>query len=242
MQINVNFDVSLLDRARERYEKNLAYSAAQALNDTALEAQKRIRESLSVKFRLRKRDFMFRAIKMFAFANVGAARPYAELGIDDSKPRSFLNLFETGGQRLPYKGQSVAVPITGNAARPSIGDSISPAFTFQALRFTRGPITHAGRQVLAARRAKGIRKRKLGGQYYVWQGANRTFILSHTARLPYGGVFQRVGPKRDDIRLIYSFRKNIQIRQTLEFVRTAASAYDQTFKAAFVRRFYHLGR
>src|SRR5579859_1164330 len=217
MQINVAFDLSLLDKTQKRYEKNLAYSVAQALNDTALDAQKRIRESMRARFHLRRQDFMFRAIKMFAFAKVGAGRPYAELGIDN-KPRLLLALFQTGGERKPFKGSSVAVPITGGAARPGVDDSVRPEFTFQSLNFTKGPITKEGKQVLAARKAAHVRKRKLGGQYYVWQGAQRTFILPHTARAPNGGVFQRVGPKKDDLRLIYSFRRNVQVRKMLDFV------------------------
>lgn len=240
MQINVEFDLSLLDKARARYEKNLAYSVAQALNDTALDAQKRIRESLRVKFHLRKQDFMYRSIKMFAFANVGADRPYAELGVDN-KPRLLLSLLQTGGTRPAFKGQSVAVPITGGAARPGISDSVTPGFTFQALNFTRGPILASGRKELAARRAKGIRKRKLAGKYYVWQGAQRTFILQHTQRLPYGGVFQRTGPKRDDVRLIYAFRKNVQLRKMFDFIEIAQTTA-LTFKDNFVRRFYRLGK
>jgi hypothetical protein len=239
MQINVAFDLSLLDKTRQRYEKNLAYSVAQALNDTALDAQKRIRESMAAKFHLRKQDFMFRAIKMFAFAKVGADRPYAELGIDN-KPRLLLALFQSGGERKPFKGQSVAVPITGNAARPGISDSVTPAFTFQALGFVRGPVTQAGKEVLAARRAKHIRKRKLGGQYYVWQGAQRTFILPHSRSAPYGGVFQRIGPKKDDLRLIYSFRKNVQVRKMLDFVENSRASYDAVFQDAFVKRFFRL--
>jgi len=239
MRIDVNFDLSLLDREAKRYEKNLAFSTAQAINDAALEAQRRIRESLKRNFHLRKTDFMFRAVKIFAFANVGANRPFAELGIDN-KPRLMLSLYETGGARLPFKGASVAVPITGSAARPSMDAPVSDAFKFQSLNFRRAGPTAAGRAVLAARRAKHIHKRKLSGSYYYWQGDNRTFILSHTARSPFGGVFQRTGPKRDDIRLIYSFRRGVEIRKALDFIETSRETYQEVFADAFVRRFYRL--
>lgn len=240
MQISCTFDLSLLNRTAGNFERNLAYSTAQAINDTALEAQKRIRAGLRRTFHVRRGDFLDRSIKIFAFANARANRPFAELGIDN-KPRLMLSLYETGGVRQPFKGRSVAVPITGQAARPGIGDSVNPSFTFQALNFTRGPVTHAGRAILDARKAKKIRKRKLGGQYYVWRGNQRTFILQHTARAPYGGVFQRVGPGRDDIRLLYSFRKDVQIRKALDFIETTQATHEQLFRDRFVARFYRLG-
>lgn len=235
MQINVSFDLSLLDKTAKRYEQNLAYSAAQAINAAALEAQKRIREQMAAAFHLRKADFMMRSVKIFAFASVGRNRVYAELGIDN-KPRLLLSMFETGGQKAPWKGKNVAVPVTGQVARSSIAAPVNPSYTFQALHFQRGPIQHRG----ALHHAKGRHKGKLGGEYDVWQGANRTFILTATARAPFGGVFQRVGPRRDDIRLLYSFRANVTLRKALSVIETTQEVYQQVFADTFVKKFYRL--
>jgi ribosomal protein L34 len=239
MQINVDFDTSVLDKTAKRYEKNLAYSVAQSINAAALEAQKRVRAHLREVFHIRRGDFIDRTVKVFAFASVGKDRIYAEIGIDN-KPRLILSMFETGGTRLPFKGKGQAVPVTGQVARPNAAASVNPAYTFQALNFKRGPVTAHGRRVLSARRAKGINKRKLSGQYYVWQGANRTFILQATRRAPFGGVFQRVGPRRDDIRLIYSFKRTVALRKALAFVETSREAYERVFKDTFVQKFFRL--
>jgi hypothetical protein len=239
VRIDLRVDTSLLDKNAKRYAKNLAYSTAQALNDTAKEAQRRIREHLRVVFHVRKAQFLDRSIKIFAFANVQASRPYAEIGVDN-KPRFLLSLFEEGGARLPFVGRNVAVPVIGQAARPSVDDSVRPDLTFQALNFRKGPVTQAGRAVLAARKAVKNRKRKLAGSYYVWQGQQRTFILAASRRAPLGGVFQRTGPKRDDIRLIYSFRSSVRVSAALEFVQTSQVAFDEIFREAFFRRFYRL--
>jgi len=239
MQINVTLDTSALDKLAKRYDKNLAYSTAQALNATVLEAQKRIRAHMRQVFHVRRADFIDRSIKVFAFASVGQDRVYAEIGIDQ-KPRLLLSVYETGGQRVPFKGKSMAVPLTGGVARPSASASVNPSYTFQALHFQRGPITQQGRRILAARSAKGIRKQKLAGHYYVWKGANRTFILPATKRAPYGGVFQRVGPGRDDLRLIYSFRRAMQLRKVLEFVDITQQAYNDVFREVFFQKFYRL--
>lgn len=42
-----------------------------------------------------------------------------------------------GGVRPPAKGASVAVPITGEAARPTFGSLVTPALQFTPLRFRR---------------------------------------------------------------------------------------------------------
>jgi hypothetical protein len=242
MRVDCTVDTSLLDKNAKRYAKNLAYSTAQALNDTAKEAQRRIREHLRVVFHVRKAQFLDRTIKIFVFANVQASRPYLEIGVDSSKPRFLLAMFEKGGARLPFVGRNVAVPVVGQAARPSVEDSVRPDLAFQALNFRKGPVTQAGRAVLAARKAVKNRKRKLAGNYYVWQGQQRTFILTQTRRAPLGGVFQRVGPKRDDIRLIYSFRASVRIAAALDFVQTSKITFNDVFQEAFYRRFYRLNQ
>lgn len=244
MQINVRVDTSLLDKNAKRYAKNLAFSTAQALNDAAKDAQRQIRANLRERFHIRNAVFMDRTIKIFAFASVQSSRPFAEIGVDNSKKNLILSLFEDGGARLPFIGKNVAVPITGQAARPSVSDSVRPDLTFQALNFRRGPIvrTGAGANAWASQRAarkRGIRG-KLSNEYFVWQGDQRTFILFNTKRAPLGGVFQRVGPHRDDIRMLYSFKANVRLRAALDFVATTDTAFNNTFSEAFYRRFYRL--
>jgi hypothetical protein len=239
MQISLKVDTSILDKTMKRYAKNLAFSTAQALNDTAKEAQKRIRENLRARFHIRQAAFMDRTIKIFAFANARSNRPYVELGVDN-KQRLLLSIFEEGGARLPFVGKNVAIPITGQAARPGIDDSVRSEFTFSALNFRKSAITSQGRRILSARKHAGIRKRKLAGQYLIWQGDKRTFILPQTRRAPLGGVFQRVGPGKDDIRLIYSFKSNVRLKAALDFVSTTQQTLSDVFQESFYRRFYRL--
>lgn len=241
MKIDIKVDTSLLDKNAKRYAKNLAFSTAQALNDAAKEAQTRIRSNLRTQFHVRQPQFLDRSIKIFAFASATANRPYAEIGVDN-KPRLLLSIFEEGGARLPFVGKHVAVPITGQAARPSDADGVRPDFYFQALNFRKSKTTatKAGKAILAARRAAGIRKRKLGGEYLIWRGNQRTFILPHTRRAPLGGVFQRVGPGKDDIRLVYSFKSNVRLKAALNFIGTTERTFADLFNEAFYRRFYRL--
>lgn len=244
MQINVSVDTSVLDKNVKRYQKNLAFSTAQSINDVAKAAQSQIRMNLQQQFHIRNKTFMDRTIKIFAFASATANRPYAEIGVDNSKSRLILSMFEQGGARLPFVGKNVAIPVTGQAARPSVSDSVRPDLTFQSLNFTRGPIVRTARGADAWARQRIAKKRgikgKLANEYFVWQGAQRTFILFNTKRAPLGGVFQRVGPKRDDIRLIYSFKANVRLRAALDFVSTTEKSFNTTFRNAFARRFYRL--
>lgn len=233
MRINCSIDTSFLDSEAKRYQKNLAFSVADALNDTAKEAQRRIRAGLRERFHIRKPDFMDRSIKIFAFANVRANRPFAEIGVDN-KQKLLLSLFEQGGQRSPFVGKNVAVPITGQAARQNIDQSVRPDMTFQSLNFGFG----AAGKVARTKTGRVSKKQPNGsGGYRFWQGQQRTFILAHSARAPLGGVFQRVGPKRDDIRLIYSFKQNVRLRAALDFVSTTQATFDQVFADAFYHRF-----
>lgn len=233
MRIDCKIDTSFLDKEAERYQKNLAYSTKQALDDTVKEAQRRIRAHLRERFHIRKPEFMDRSIKILAFANVKANRPFAELGIDNKK-KLLLSLFEEGGPRGAFVGKNVAIPITGQAARSNIDQSVRPDMTFQALNFGFGPAggvarTKTGR--VSKKQPKGT------GGYRFWQGQQRTFILAHSARAPLGGVFQRVGPKRDDIRLIYSFKQNVQLRAALDFVASSEAVFNEVFADAFYRHF-----
>jgi len=242
VRIDVKFDLSGLDKSVPRYQKNLAYSSAQALRAVGLEAQKRIREHMRIVFHVRKSDFMDRSIKIFAFPSVGANRPFVEIGID-KKTRFLLSLFESGSSRTAFRGKNVAIPRTG-FARPSATSSVRADLTFQALNFQRGPIKKTGAAInawasQAAARKRGI-KGKLANEYFVWQGNARTFILPKTKRAALGGVFQRVGPKREDIRMIYSFKQAVQLRAVLEFIKTAEGAYDAVFRDAFYKAFYRL--
>lgn len=233
MKINVSLDTSFLDREAERYQKNLAISTAQALNDTAKEAQSRMRTALRERFHVRKSTIMDRSIKIFAFANVGANRPFAEVGVDN-KQRLLLSLFEQGGERGPFVGKNVAVPITGQAARSSIDQSVRPDMTFQSLSFGLGKTGSVART-----KTGRVSKKQPGGTggYRFWQGQQRTFILAHSAKEPLGAVFQRVGPKRDDVRLIYAFKQNVKLKAALDFVATTEKTFNEVFADAFYRRF-----
>jgi len=231
MRIDVEFDTSVLDQLNARYEKNLAYSVAQALNDCVKDAQARTRAQMREVFTIRKPDFMDKRIKIFAFASVKQDRTFAEIGIDQ-REGLLLSLLQTGGARPPRKGRTEAVPIIGNPARPSFADSVTPALQFSSLNMgLRGTYKPSN--------ANEKRRRTYRGSAKTWKGNQRTFMLLHTRRLASGGVFQRTGPKRGDIRLLYAFKPHVQVRKMLTFIEIALASANK-FGDYFNQHFFRL--
>ncbi len=244
MKINISIDAEQLKARTTKETKNLAYSTAQALNDTARDIQYRIQGDVQKLFHLRKksgakgwegstsafseatgdqpsrseRSFIIRCIKVFAWANVMKGKLFAEIGINN-RPRLLLAKFEKGGMRDPFVGKHVAVPIPEVARKGSLTNPVDPKLTFKKLAYK----TH---------------RTKTGKKQI--KGKMRTFILSRTNTHPMGGVYQRVGPMRTDIRMVYSFKRAFRLKAVLGFIKRAQNTYIKNFRENFYRRFYHL--
>jgi hypothetical protein len=98
--IKIDIDVRVLEARTLLESKRLAYSTATAINRTMLEIRREERAELDRRFTIRKNDFMYRLIKIFAFAKVskgtGPQQVYGEIGIDH-KNRTLLDQFVEGG-------------------------------------------------------------------------------------------------------------------------------------------------
>ena len=174
MRIGLRVDTSGLKARTAREIKRLAYNTALALNETAKAVQLAERANLDRKFTLRKTGFIYRLIKIFKFASARQGRPWVEIGIDPTKKRVLLGMFEKGGEKQPFKGKSVAVPVTGGPARPTFTQSVSAQYWFSRLRL-RGHTTSTGK--------------------VQFKGAQRSFMLSPAGgKLKFAGIFQRGGP------------------------------------------------
>jgi hypothetical protein len=222
-------------------EKRLAYAVVNAINKTALRIQEAERERVSRAFIVRKRDFIMReAAIVKPFASVKQTRQYAEIAVGD-KQRLLLAKFEKGAERKPFTpgAKSVAVPLLGRPARPSIANPVPPAFRFSGMKLR---AFYKGKRLTTRRRGRKTSAVDLHGEYgrvslpqpeasggIQWKGENRTFLLPITARAPFGAVFQRIGPKRDDIREIWSFRRGVRLDDRLQFVVTAQRVAAQWF-------------
>lgn len=254
MDIKFDIDLSLLDERAKNFEKNLAFSVAQALRETALTIQKKIRLHIAKAFKLRKSSsynqyWILDQIKITTWPNVRQNRPYAVIQVNDkNKGRALLlGTFEEGGTKGPALGRHIAVPITGGAARPSWEQSVNTRkYGFAALNFQQKTYGQLGADSWKGRkRAAHPRKPKPPGPHAaesVWVGRSGAFMLPKTGRSAYGGVYQRTEAGRDGIKMLYSFRPSAALKKSLGFIDTARATYAADFQEEFYRRFLHIPR
>jgi len=181
--------------------------------------------------------------KITTRASVKQAVPYAELEVERRRWGGkggpvLLAGFETGEERRPRTAgaKSIAVPLIGRPARPSIAGPVPPAFTIAGLRLT---AYRGGRRVRRPARRRST-ERGFGSsgsttpafslEGVQWKGLQRTFLLPHTARAPLGAVFQRIGPERGDIREIYSFVRPFRLDTRLEYIALARQVAPAIFR------------
>lgn len=219
-------------------EKRTQYAVVNALNKTIKLVQERQRSRVRGQFTVRKPDFLLRQAAVIkgraggsGFASVKEGRLEARVMVGE-RPRLLLGRFEAGGTRGAFKGKNVAVPLRGGPARPTKRSAVPEPFTFKGLRFVKGQRRSGGsRRVKGAAGFRAVRGKKGTIQ---WKGERRTFILPRSARAPEGGVFQRIGPGRDDVRMIYSFVREVRIAPVLKFVETARRTASAAFPPALL--------
>jgi len=170
--------------------KRMTYSVANAINTTAKSIQRHQREHTGQQFVVRKEFTRRQASIIKPFASPAKGIMHARLSVGQPD-RFLLGGFEQGAERRPFTpgAKRVGVPVIGGA-RPSKAASVDPQLTFQRLAIRPKPGRGRGR-----RRSSG--RAPLVGRL-------GTFI-ARTARQPEGGVFQRTGPGRGDVRLLYAF-------------------------------------
>jgi hypothetical protein len=240
MQINASVDITGLAAKMKRGEKNLLYSTVQGINDTALKIQEAERQRVARQFKIRKPGFIFQQAAIIKpFASVKSGLIYAEIAVGQ-KNKLLLSQFEKGGERLPFTpgAKSVAVPITGSAARENFAQSVNPKMFIRALNL---------KKTTTKPRLKGFKKNGqfiptggfiegTGGKAQI-KGKQRTFMLKRTGQAFQGGIFMRIGPEKDDIRLIYSFKMFPRLKPILGFIDTARSISDRWLTDNITSRF-----
>jgi hypothetical protein len=230
MKIGVKIDASALKVKTDREIKRLAYNTVLALNETAKVVQTAERVNLDRKFTLRNAGFMYRLIKIFKFASASQGRAYVEIGVDTSKQRVLLSIFEAGGAKPPATGKKVAVPLTGEAARPAFGQSVAKGLRFTALRF-QAHKTAAGK--------------------LQWKGLKRTFMLFPSGgKLKVPGVFQRGGALKTKgrkrfkgmtgntaVKMLYAFMAHPKLEKTLGFIDVATQTIGKEWREQFKKAY-----
>lgn len=222
MKIDLNMDAKALESRMDLTAKNLAYASVNAINKTALQVQQQAQQNVKSRFTLRQPDFVLRQAAIIKpFASFGQDRPFAEVSVGQ-KPRLLLSEFESGGQRAPFIGKNVAVPITGSPARPGFSAPVVGSLRITALGL-QPSLTKAQKQQRSsikgstAKETRSMRANftSAAGAGQVWKGRQRTYMI------PGVGIFQRTGPKKRDTTMLYKFMPHPQLKPTLGFLAMA---------------------
>jgi len=269
MRINVQIEQKDLILQLEKGQRRLAYAVVIAINNTAKRIQQAEFEHIRRRFQVRQPKFLFgspgrpggAAARIRPFASVKAARPYADIQISAPPGRGSIDRrlllphFEHGGLREPFTpGASyLAVPVTGGPARPTFASKIPKEFTFAGMRLT----AHRGRKKLKrpGRRARRQDKTLFGteGTYRLpeaglrgkiqWKGRHRTFIIFEEDEHQMGGVYQRIGPRAEDITPVWVFRKPMRLRRRIRWMlvarRIAATWFPEEMERQTVKAVAH---
>lgn len=221
--------------------RRMAYAIANALHSSLLGAQTAVRTNVSSTFTLRRGAFVLREAAVIRGRAGGSGFPSAtrlegrfQTG---DKERFLLGGFETGAVRYPFTpgAKSVAVPVTGGPARPSDAARVPQRFMFsnlQVAKETKRATETKPRKY--RRRSLELTRHTTSGGKVQFKGASRTFLLTSTKKAPLGGVYQRVGPGRDDIRMVYSFMTPKRLPTILRYDITARQFVEARF-TAFLR-------
>ena len=134
MNIRCDIDVSQVVKLTATVLRQLPYAANNAITRTAKEAVDAGQKEVAADLTLRKR-FLLNRIRILQYSKVGNLT--AIIGVDDKVQGAplILGFLEEGGTKLPLHGSELAIPLTGEAARPTFQASVVTALRYKNLRF-----------------------------------------------------------------------------------------------------------
>jgi hypothetical protein len=164
MNIKVDVDISQVVALTARVLKKMPYVINDSITETAKLLVAAEQDQLRKDFTIRK-NFLTGRFKVLQYSRVSNLT--AIVGIDANVQGSplLLGFFEEGGEKLPTAGPEIAIPLTGEAARPSFASQIPSLLLYKNL---------------------GI-SAKVKGQTAIFPGLRGTYLVEGV------GVFQRTG-------------------------------------------------
>lgn len=246
MDLSVRVDgLEDVRRALAAVPKQARYATSIAINRTLEEALDGGRREIQSVMVVRAPAFVLPPTQLptFARAKPTQLEGTAAFGYPDVHPNTIgdrrekiLRKFEYGGEKTALDAQfPIAIPT--KALRPSPSVAVPRAMYPVNLRLT--PRRDAdGATLPALRRGKvrtlgggTVRSRKQRRELQL-EGIGGTFgVMDETGRLQW--VFQRTGPGRRDVRLIWAFRQAIRIPKLLHFTEIAGRIIDDRFLVNF---------
>jgi hypothetical protein len=215
MQINTQIDISGAVDLASRILKKIPYATNTALTAVGKEIIQAEKDDLARIFQIRK-QFILNRVRILQYSR--ANNLVMVIGIDKNVQGGPLLLteFEEGGVKTPTAGPDIAIPITGGAARPTFAENIPRRLLYEQLK---------------------IQRMTTKGGKLQHKGAKRTFVIEGV------GVFQRTGPGRNDMQLLYKFKTSAQLRQRMRFRAIAQAIFNERFRTlwnqAFINELNH---
>src|SRR5688572_5734221 len=243
LQAQIDEAIAALDTVRR---EQLPFAISLAVNRTAIAGQQAERAHVLRAFTVRKNPgtpqqpgAVLRTVKIEKYDFANKRHPTAfRISIDATRTKSggrrdYLAKFEEGGQKAAADDLVAPIAIPSKALRPSFRDLVAAKFYPQNLRLT--PKRVGGGEILPAR------QRLTRRGVVQWQGKLRTFVLDPRfhgeARggegEPTWGVYQRTGPAKRDLQLLWTYKKSIPIPPRLQFKATIAEAVNASFALNF---------
>ncbi len=137
MRLSIKVDISIALKTFSTVTKKVSYATNNALTRVAKEMVDAGQKELAADFTLRKR-FVLTRLKILQYSKVGNLTTI--VGIDAKVAGSplLIGFFEEGGEKRPSRGGSIAVPLTGTAARPNFTSPIRGALKYANLQIQNG--------------------------------------------------------------------------------------------------------
>jgi hypothetical protein len=134
VDIKVTVDVDQVVSLVSTVLRQLPYATNNAITRTAKEAVDAGRNALRGEVTVRK-QFILKRIKILQYSKVNNLT--AVIGVDSEVEGSplLLGFLEEGGEKEPTSGSGIAIPLTGEAARPSFPQSVGTSFRYENLQF-----------------------------------------------------------------------------------------------------------
>jgi hypothetical protein len=228
----IKLDVSKLVNDLDDFVMRQApYALQLGLNDAAIDSQQAERELVASNFTLRRPKWVLDTIKIgrgdFATKEKLSVRisiGEAAATPERSKKEGLLAKFEEEGFK-ESRDPEMPIAVPTKALRPSFAEVVPASMFPSALRLVdrrtaSGVLRHITRQGHVTR----------GGVVQI-QGKRRTFVLD--PKTMYGvsawAVFQRFGPARGDIRMIWRYKTKVHIPARLHFYDTVTRTFNEQF-------------
>jgi hypothetical protein len=135
MNLGVTVDVSDVVKLTATVLRQLPYATNAAITRTSKEAVDAVRNELRRDLTIRK-QFILGRIRILQYSKVGNLTAVIGLDANVQGAPLLLGFLEEGGEKLPIAGEGIAIPLTGEAARPTFAQSVPTAFRYKNLRFS----------------------------------------------------------------------------------------------------------